>query len=135
MEKLARRISTAIVAGAMGFVGDGVRAETFSPPVVITLTGPKAILVEVTSGTTRPCDATSNRPLYKAKMETGQVATFLSPTVCICFRQTYDNFPSANWSTSEIICKTGVICKQRRCVPDPDPVIRLTLSSADPRAQ
>ena len=127
----ARSVAAAILFGAVGLVLD-VRAQTLTPFVVITMKGPRAVIVEVASGTTKPCDSSEDRLLFKGTMQAGQSVTLQSPTSCVCWRQTYDNFPQGNWSAPEIICKTGTICRLRRCVPDPDPVIRLNLSSPEP---
>jgi hypothetical protein len=128
---LLRSISVAIALDAIGVrVGDS--SAQSSTPVVVQLLGPRSVLVEVAAGVVQPCDSISNRQLYRAKMAPGDTVTLQSPTTCICWRQTYDNFPDANWSRSRTKCMTGTVCQGRHCVRDPDPVLRLSLSSTEP---
>ena len=126
-----KRVSIAILLGTIGVSGTELSAQNLTP-ITITMVGPGAILVEVAAGTVRPCDSSSNQQLYRARMLPADTVTFQSPTRCVCWRQTYDNFPDANWSASQISCKPGVTCIGRRCVPDRDPVLRLSILSTDP---
>jgi hypothetical protein len=110
--------------------GADVSAQMFTP-VVVKAFGPHAVLVEVSTGAVIPCDSSSNTPLYKATMSPGNVVALRTPTPCVCWRQTFDNFPNVNWSKSLVVCKSGWICKGRRCVPDPDPALRIDVYSTE----
>jgi hypothetical protein len=100
--------------------------------VVARLAGPRSVLVEIAAGVVNPCDSSWNVPLFRGRMNPGDVIALQSPASCICWRQTYDNFPESNWSTSRIACKTGVTCRNKTCTVDPDPVLRLYLVSTEP---
>lgn len=128
---IGRRVAVPCFLALALFVEDA----NSGPPiqVVARLAGPRSCLVEVAAGVVNPCDSPWNVPLYRGKMNPGDVITLQSPSACICWRQTYDNFPEANWSTSRTVCKTGLICRNRVCSPDPDPVVRLNLVSSDPQ--
>ena len=122
-----------VVAGAFALVfvdADG-RAWT-SLGVVVGLAGPRSVVVEIAAGVVNPCDSSWNVPLYRGRMNPGDVLALQSPKSCICWRQTYDNFPDTNWSPSRITCKTGVTCRNKTCTVDPDPVLRLYLVSTEP---
>ncbi|HLZ09784.1 MAG TPA: hypothetical protein VKT80_14435 [Chloroflexota bacterium] len=122
-----------VVAGfsAFALVGTDGRAWT-SLEVLVGLAGPRSIRVEIAAGIVNPCDSSWNVPLYRGWLNPGDVIALQSPKSCICWRQTYDNFPDANWSTSRITCKTGVTCRNKTCTVDPDPVLRLYLVSTEP---
>jgi hypothetical protein len=100
--------------------------------IVANLAGPRSVRVEIAAGVVNPCDSSWNVPLYRGKMNPGDVIFLQSPASCICWRQTYDNFPDTNWSTSRITCKTGVTCRHKTCTIYPDPILRLYLVSTEP---
>jgi hypothetical protein len=129
-------LAVAAVALVATFSAELARADDGSP-VILVAHGPNAILVEVASGVTMPCDASTNRPLYRGALAPGGVLHLSSPSASICFRQTYDDFPEANWSTPRLLGPLPLCSATRRragaCTHVPDPTIRVEVHSAEPR--
>jgi hypothetical protein len=82
---------------------DVVAGVTMS--VFVNQQGPKAIQVEVSAGRVQPCDSMSDRPIFKGWVEPGKTLALAAPFGCICYRQTYDDFPDVNWSTPKVLCR------------------------------
>ncbi len=134
---LARhRLPLAAAAFFLSFVAGPVAADETSP-VLLFAHGPKAILVEVASGVTMPCDASTNRLLYRGWLAPDTVLRTSSPSATICFRQTYDDFPEANWSTPRLVRPLPQCSAARRrsgpCTEVADPTIRVEVHSVEPR--
>ncbi len=130
-DRTRRGLSSAIIALALVTTTQvDVSAQAYTP-VAITLEGPNPILVKVAAGVFQPCDSSSNSPLLLTKMSPGQTIVLQSPSNCICWQQTFDNFPDANWSGAQIACKSAMICRGRRCTLDRDPFLRLSLRSTE----
>ena len=104
-------------------------------PVLVHSRGPKAIQVEVADGSVMPCDSTDNRLLYRGWLSLGSTLT-LASSGTVCFRQTYDDFPETNWSTSRTLT-SEMICsgagRGRVCRPDPAAKIRVEVGSTAPQ--
>src|SRR5260221_1639684 len=113
-----RRLVAAVL---FGLLLDGTNSSAqVATPVVVTLLGPHSVLLEVATGVVRPCDSTSNRRLFRGAMNPGETITFQSPASCVCWRQTYANFPSVNLSSSPNARNTGFSCSARLCMPNPN---------------
>ncbi|HEY4105820.1 MAG TPA: hypothetical protein VGM44_18095 [Polyangiaceae bacterium] len=101
-------------------------------PIELTLLGPDPVSVRVALGTTFPCDSADDRILIQGKFAPGEVIRATVPDDCVCFEQTHTPFRDIDWGPSQRICRPQ-ICrgagKARRCVPSPDPTIRLRISS------
>ena len=107
-----------------------VRSDVAAQPitlVVVTSAEPNAVFAEVAAGVVMPCDSSANQPLARTRIVPGQTLTLASPRNCICWRRTREDSPTADWSESQISCKSGRICRGRACWPDPDPALRLRL--------
>jgi hypothetical protein len=124
--------SVAVVVSAS--VSSDASADGFWP-VEITSMGPRPILVEIAAGVVAPCDSHENVVLYRGPLDPNTAVRVGSPSPSVCFRQTYANFPTLNWSLSRFLTPP-VICqgagRGRRCRRDPDPTLRLTVRSEQP---
>ncbi|HEX3776418.1 MAG TPA: hypothetical protein VHV51_18230 [Polyangiaceae bacterium] len=120
----------ACFALALWSAGDA-RADDVTP-VELTMLGPDPVSVQVARGNTFPCDSIDDQILLRGKFAPGQVVRLSSPDVCVCMQQTYAPFPDVDWGPSLRICRPQ-ICrgagKGQRCVPAPDPTIRVRIRS------
>jgi hypothetical protein len=103
-------------------------------PIEITLLGPSAIRIRVAEGSTFPCDSSDNHIIVDGKFAPGQVVHTATPDRCACFQQTYEPFPDTDWSASTTVCRPQICTNigKLKCVPAPDPTIRLRISSKRP---
>ncbi|HKO46893.1 MAG TPA: hypothetical protein VJV79_04180 [Polyangiaceae bacterium] len=104
-------------------------------PIEITLVGPKPVRLRVARGSTFPCDSGDNHLLVSGKFEPGRVIRLKTAGHCVCFHQTYAPFSDIDWGASTLICRPQ-ICRpagrSKRCVPAPDPTIRISIQSTRP---
>jgi hypothetical protein len=104
-------------------------------PIRLTLAGPHAVRVRVAQGSTFPCDSGDNRAILEGKFEPGQVVSLTTTDRCVCMQQTYAPFSDVDWGPSGMVCRP-MICsffgRTKRCVPSPDPTIRVTIRSERP---
>jgi hypothetical protein len=100
-------------------------------PVIVTSVGPKAMRLRVASGVVGPCSSASNTPLFDGRIAPGQQVILGTTENCVCVEHTYDDFPDSNWSMGQIACHV-MTCVGRTCRPNPDPAIRVTVSSVSP---
>jgi hypothetical protein len=124
------------IPGAMAFVavlGVAPWALADEPlrPVIVYSVGPKEMRVRVAAGVVGPCSSSSNTPLFDGQIASNQQVILETAENCVCVEHTYDDFPDSNWSEPLIACHV-MICAGRTCRPNPDPTIRVTLSSAVP---
>ena len=108
---------------------DGVAA------VVITMLGPGAVRIRIARGNTFPCDSGDNRLLIEGKYRPGDVVRTSTPDRCLCVQQTYEPFSDVDWSASSMVCRPQICTrpgKGQKCVPAPDPTIRLSIHSYRP---
>lgn len=101
-----------------------------SNPFVVRLHGDKRVRVQIAEGTSLPCDASGNRPVTERWIAPGEEIRGSIGGDCLCFRQTFANFPNANWSTPQLACVPRR-CRRSACRPLPDPTIRVHLASSD----
>ncbi|GAC1394708.1 MAG: hypothetical protein NVSMB47_04050 [Polyangiales bacterium] len=102
-------------------------------PIVIRNVGPKRLRVRVASGNVAPCDSLADESIFSDTLKPGAVVErALTVGECVCVEQTYEPFPDVGWGQARFQCRP-VIChgsgKARLCRPDPDPTIRIDLSS------
>jgi hypothetical protein len=91
---------------ALVSAGSGADAQSVPlMPVFVQQTGPKAIKVEIAAGRVGPCDSAYNARLFQGWVEAGRTLRVMSPYGCVCYRQTYDDFPEVNWSPSTVTCR------------------------------
>jgi hypothetical protein len=120
-----------ILFGGLG--GSDARADG-PTPVAITVLGPSAVRVRLALGSTFPCDSSDNYRIVDGKFKPGDVVRTRTPDRCLCFQQTYEPFTDTEWSASSTVCRPQ-ICSyigKKKCVPAPDPTIRLQISSKRP---
>jgi hypothetical protein len=113
--------------------GDAV-AEGVTP-VVITMLGPGTVRIRVALGSTFPCDSGDNRRLVEGKYRSGEVVRTSTPDRCVCVQQTYEPFSDIEWSAPSTVCRPQICTRSGRgqkCVPAPDPTIRLSIHSKRP---
>jgi hypothetical protein len=110
---------------------DDALGQSVVMPVVVTLQGPKAVQVLVSTGSIYPCDASENKILLKAWMGAGQSVQLYSNVGCVCLQHTYDDFPGVDWSLPRTFCRRG--CERRRpCTVDPNQTISIAIQSNGP---
>ena len=136
--KLASRAALAVAAivtmAPHALATDQLPAQ----PVVVHSVGPKALRVRIaafTTGFVFPCSSSSNTQLFEGSLEPGGEARVSTPAGCVCVQHTYDDFPESNWSMGLSACRP-LICegytRARRCRLNPDPTIRVSVSSKVP---
>jgi hypothetical protein len=97
-------------------------------PVVVSSIGPTPMRLRVSAGVVGPCSSPSNTPLFDGTIGPGQQIVLGASENCVCVEHTYGDFPDANWSEPQIACHV-MVCTGRTCRPNPDPAIRVTVSS------
>ena len=124
-----------VVVSLAGALFAATAAEPSLTPIELTMVGPEAVSVRVAGGTTLPCDSGDDRMLVQGKFNAGQVVRTSTPDTCVCVQQTYQPFPDVDWAPATVVCRP-LVCrgagKTRRCVPTPDPTIRLRFQSQRP---
>ena len=124
----------ALTFSATLLLTDAVAADR-PTPIEITLLGPGPARVRIALGTTFPCDSGDNHRIVEGKFAAGDVIRASTPDRCVCFQQTYEPFSDSDWSASAMLCRPQICTTigKRKCVPAPDPTIRLRISSQRPR--
>jgi len=67
-------------------------------PVVVTVAGHGEISVLVADGSTRPCDASNNRILFRGRARAGDQIKLTSTTGSACVDHTYGAFRRSQWA-------------------------------------
>ena len=114
------------------FAGDAVADG--ATPIEVTMLGPGPARIRIALGSTFPCDSGDNHRIVEGKFAPGQVVRAATPDRCVCFQQTYEPFSDTDWTASAMVCRP-LICTnigKKKCVPAPDPTIRLRISSKRP---
>jgi hypothetical protein len=104
-------------------------------PIVVTMLGPGAVRIRIARGNTFPCDSGDNRRLLEGKYAPGDILRTSTPDRCVCVQQTYEPFSDIDWSASSMVCRPQICTrpgKGQKCVPAPDPTIRLAIRSTRP---
>jgi hypothetical protein len=116
----------------MMFASDVVADD--ATPIEITMLGPVAVRIRLALGTTFPCDSVDNHRIVDGKFTPGQVVHAATPDRCVCFQQTYEPFSDIDWSASTMVCRPQICTSigKKKCVLEPDPTIRLQVSSKRP---
>ncbi len=97
-------------------------------PVEVSLRTRAPVRVRISEGATVPCDASTNRVLFDGWLADQAVfrTTIASETICV--EHTWDDYPRAGWAPAGLAHRPK-ICLGRRCVPAPDPTIRVALDA------
>ena len=94
--------------------------------------GPGAVRIRIAQGTTLPCDSIDNKMLVQGRFSPGEVVRTKVPDNCVCLQQTYEPFPDVDWAAASLVCRPQIctgVGRMRRCVPAPDPTIRVGIRS------
>jgi hypothetical protein len=67
-------------------------------PVSFEVVGTGQILLLVAEGTERPCDASSNRVLFRGHVAAGSETKLMATTGSVCFDHTYGAFRESQWA-------------------------------------
>jgi hypothetical protein len=132
-QHLRRLVSALWLPIAMLSAGDA--AADGVTPIVITMLGPGAVRIRIARGTTFPCDSGDNRLLVEGKYRPGEIVRTSTADRCVCMQQTYEPFSDLDWSASSMVCRPQICTrpgKGQKCVPAPDPTIRLAIHSKRP---
>jgi hypothetical protein len=71
-------------------------------PVLVNVAGHGEILVLLADGSTRPCDASDNRVLFKGSAKAGDQIKATSTTGTVCVDHTYGTFRESQWAGPSI---------------------------------
>ncbi|MET0791376.1 MAG: hypothetical protein ABW061_07630 [Polyangiaceae bacterium] len=131
-QSLRRRAFAALFGLPIALLfADDVAADGLTP-VVITMLGPSAVRIRVAQGNTFPCDSGDNQRLIEGKYRVGEIVRTSTPDRCLCVQQTYEPFSDIDWSASSMVCRPQICTragKGQKCVPAPDPTIRIGIRS------
>jgi hypothetical protein len=126
--------SLALLALLCTLSGTDVGAGAPLMPVFLFQAGPKQVQVEIAAGRVGPCDSSYNMPLFKGWVDAGRTFRVMSPFGCVCYRQTYDDFPQVHWSPSTVTCRR--ICTVQGgyglCPADPNDALSIHIRSPPP---
>ena len=90
-------------------------------PVVLTLEDDARIGVRLAAGSTGPCEASVNRPLFRGVLEPRTPMAFESDTMCVCVEQTAAPFLTAGFGPPSIRCRPskclGKFCQTNLAAP------------------
>lgn len=98
-------------------------------PLVLSNIGSDKIGVRVAAGTTGPCMATGNTPLFTGVLTPFVEQTVITDAPCVCFEQTYAPFLSAGWSPPTIRCRP-MACIGKSCTMNVNAPFLIALQSA-----
>jgi hypothetical protein len=68
----------------------------------VNVLGHGEILVLVADGSTRPCDSSDNRVLFKGHAKAGDQIKLVSTTGAVCVDHTYGTFRESQWAGPSI---------------------------------
>ncbi|MGO9838887.1 MAG: hypothetical protein ACLP1X_32300 [Polyangiaceae bacterium] len=71
-------------------------------PVVVSVVGHGEILVLVSDGSTKPCDSSDDRLLFKGPVKAGEHINAVSTTGAVCVDHTYGEFRQSQWAGPSI---------------------------------
>jgi len=71
-------------------------------PVLLNVVGHGEILVLVADGSTKPCDSSDNRVLFKDHAKAGDQIKVVSTTGAVCVDHTYGQFRQSQWAGPSI---------------------------------
>jgi len=98
-------------------------------PVIVSVQSTKRIKVQVSEGSTMPCDSLDNRMLFNSTLGNGQAFQGATDAACVCVRHTTDAFPTAGWSESKMVCRPRA-CKGKVCKPASDQPIKIDIRAS-----
>ncbi len=83
-------------------------------PLTVVVEGKERIGVRISAGTTAPCDASVNTPLFSGVLEPDVPRAFVTEAACVCFEQTFAPFTTTGFTGASIRCRPclgGKYCK------------------------
>lgn len=93
----------------------------FVAPLVLTLDDDARIGVRIAAGTTGPCDASVNLPLFRGVLEPRTPMSFETDAMCVCFERTSAPFVTAGFGPPSIRCRPsaclGKLCQTNLAAP------------------
>jgi len=98
-------------------------------PLFLSVAGAEAIGVRVAAGTTGPCGASVNVPLFSGVLSPGAPRTIVTDAPCVCFEQTYTPFLSAGFTAATIRCRPTK-CLGKSCTMDTNATFEIALPSS-----
>ena len=119
-------LASVVVSLALFGANDGLADPTL--PVTLSVVGHGVIHVRLAEGRVAPCDSSSNRPILDAWVKAGTTIPFAADGECVCVDHTYGTFRDKQWSLAKIACRPVPSRFHRQ----PDPVVRLVVSTDDP---
>jgi hypothetical protein len=117
-------------------VGGDASAASFS--IVVIARGPKPIMIHLAAMAGRNPSTTgcSAYPLlYRDWLQPGATLRLESQFEHVCFQQTYDNFPSVNWSPAGALCFPPTRDRPPGCWFDRAGTMFIEVVSTDPRTR
>ena len=127
-----------VVAGSLAVASGALAADTPPQPVIVKSIGPKAMRVRIAafkSNFVYPCSSPDNIQIFEGPVEPGASVRVETAAGCVCVAHTFDDSPDLNWSMGQSECRPQLCLgrgRAKRCWPNPDPTIRVTLSSRPP---
>lgn len=103
-------------------------SATAPAQVVVSVKSTKKIRVQLSEGSTLPCDSRDNKMLFDSTLGNGQGFQGTTDLGCICVRHTSDAFPQAGWSESKMVCRPKT-CKGKVCKPLSSAPIRVDIDA------
>jgi len=99
----SRQLVPVIALLGLGSVAHEAPADGTPPtPVSVTIVGHGSIRLVVADGTSRPCDASSNRVLFNAHAKAGDKIKLTSATGSVCVDHTYGSMRESQWAGAAI---------------------------------
>ena len=100
---LARRVLALVALVALvAFAPRQSAADDDAIPVSVTVRGAGEIWLVVTDGMSRPCEASDDRMLFKARVRAGDVIKLESRSGSVCVDHTYGSFRETQWAGATI---------------------------------
>lgn len=80
------------------------RAQTAPKPlpVLVNVVGHGEIVLLVADGSTKPCDSSDNRVLFKGRVKAGDQIKLVSAAGAVCVDHTYGAFRQSQWAGPSI---------------------------------
>jgi len=128
-----RALSTVLAAWLLAATAS---ASTASIPVEVRAQGAKPMRLVVAQGPAFPCSSPENHRLIEGKIHPGEVVRASTTTECVCVQHTREPFTEIDWAPPFHACRPRICTgfgRYRRCVPAPDPTIRIVVESGSPR--
>lgn len=83
-------------------------------PLVVSLDDDARIGVRIAAGSTGPCDASVNVPLFRGVLDPGAPLSLDTDAMCVCVEQTFAPFTAAGFGPPTIRCRPS-LCVGKFC--------------------